>query len=558
MLKRIKYEDFDEQTKKYINAAIEVYNAIKDFDITKEINRIWAVEQYELRKLDKKVLSLFIAGFLVDGNLKNILEQYDEIKLDDLLFFATINRYEIKKLPDNEYASFYANNFEMDLFSLLEGYNFNVKKVTPEVIVDSLSGGLGKKVLECFFRQFVSKEWGLILSNHLLFKALRNYSLSNGNITEKNNNNDFEDDYYKSMLNYLNLNHLSTAAKEEPEKEDMTVADEQLWKALEEIKGKFIGQENAAEALFYNIVNNQELAKTDGVYDEERAIIFLDGPSGTGKTAITKDITERLDIPFTSTSIVNYSSTGYVGGDVTDTLKDLYKKANGNLEKAQTGIVVLDEFDKLAQRGEGLVMKKAVQQQLLDFLGGGKYTLKVGSSIFGSKEIEFDTSKLTFVCLGALTDLRTSKTKKSQPIGFGNTDSETEQADYSITPQDLISIGFEKEVVARFNTYLHTDDYSREALMKILKNSTISPLISFRRWVEARGKKLVVDEDVYDVITDKAYELNTGARSLQTIMNSIRTVYIKEVLRGTNDTITLDSKTVTNICEQSISRKRRI
>ena len=291
--------------------------------------------------------------------------------------------------------------------------------------------------------------------------------------------------------------------------------------------------------------------------DGQRSIIFLDGPTGTGKTAIAREITEKLGIPFISSSVTNFSSAGYVGEDITDTLKELYKKADGDLEKAQRGIIVFDEFDKITySQNRGLEMKKAVQQQLLDFLGGGKYRLRIGNNIFDMKEIEFDTSKITFICLGALTDLRSQKTEKKQLMGFGSSQ-QNNQKDYTITPQDLIGIGLEKELVGRFNTYLHTNDYSRENLSKILKESTISPLIGFRQWIESKGKKLQIDDDVYNLIADQAYELNTGARSLQTVMNNIRTPFIKEVLRGDNEIIHLDSETVRKINGQIISRRGR-
>ena len=203
-------------------------------------------------------------------------------------------------------------------------------------------------------------------------------------------------------------------------------------------------------------------------------------------------------------------------------------------------------------------MKRAVQQQLLDFLGGGKYTIRVGNSIFDMKEFEFDTSKLTFVCLGALTDLRQQKIKPKQSMGFGQPSLQDSQQDYTIKPQDLMEIGLERELVGRFNTYIHTNDYSRESLIKILRNSTISPLIGFKQWIESRGKKLEIDEDVYDIIADQAYELNTGARSLQTIVNNIRTPFIKEVLRGTSQIIHLDSETVIKVGEQAMNRRGRV
>lgn len=295
----------------------------------------------------------------------------------------------------------------------------------------------------------------------------------------------------------------------------------------------------------------------EDIPDGQRSIIFMDGPTGTGKTAITREITEKLGIPFSASSITNYSAAGYIGGNITDILKELYKKADGDLELAQRGIIVLDEIDKITYENNkrSLEMKRAVQEQLLDFLGGGKYYIRVSDNIFDKSEIEFDTSKLTFVCLGALTNLRSKKTQIKQSIGFIHTSQASEELNYSITPQDLMNIGLEKELVGRFNTYLHTNDYNKESLLKILKESTISPLIGFKKWIEVRGKKLIIDEDVYDLIAEQAYALNTGARSLQTVMNNIRTYFIKEVLRGSNNTIHLDSETIAKINGETINRK---
>ena len=120
-----------------------------------------------------------------------------------------------------------------------------------------------------------------------------------------------------------------------------------------------------------------------------------------------------------------------------------------------------------------------------------------------------------------------------------------------------MSIGLERELVGRFNTYLHTEDYSKEALERILRESTISPLSGFKKWIESHGKQFTMDDDVYAIIAEQAYELNTGARSLQTIMNNIRTKYIKEVLRGTSDTIHLDSETVIQTNNQTVHRRGR-
>lgn len=328
-------------------------------------------------------------------------------------------------------------------------------------------------------------------------------------------------------------------------------------KILTSIQQKFIGQEEAAKLLFLNIIKNQKLAGIPNVPSGTRSIMFIDGPSGTGKTAITKDITDNLGLPFVATSITNYSATGYVGGNITDILKELYIKAGGNLDNAERGIVVLDELDKIVNSGrDDLTMKTAVQHQLLDFLGGGKYTIEVDKG----KTVDFDTSKLTFVCLGALTNLRNSKMQVSskRPIGFNvKYDEKKDAKDYSITPDDLIKMGFEKELVGRFNTYVHTKDYSKDDLKKILLESKISPLIGFKTFVSSLGKKLVIDDDAYDLIAEAAHDLNTGARSLQAVVNNLETQYLEESLLGVDNEIHVTEEDVRRINEAAFKEKGR-
>lgn len=560
----MKYDEFNEKTKLYINKAMDLYSSIKEKDIVQYVSRFSEEKNYKFTKTDKKILSLFIAGYMVEEDLKDILSKYDDIKLQALLSFADIETKEIKKLADEEYSEFYHKYFQLDLVSIMKEKTpfYDINFITPEVIIWCLGGvTINESEILNYFCTKYDISCGLWFHDHPLFKALKKYNLINGSISEKNFSKGNNLGNSSSMFDFSPKKQSMYMPKEQPQKSKLISTDfnaDSIWLILDEIQKKFIGQEEAVEGLFYNIVNNQQLAQNEEMPDGQRSIIFLDGPTGTGKTAITREITKKLGIPFTSTSITNYSSTGYVGGDITDVLKDLYKKTNGDIEKAQRGIVVFDEFDKIAySRSGGLEMKRAVQQQLLDFLGGGKYTIRVGNSTSDMKEFEFDTSKLTFVCLGALTDLRQQKIKPKQSMGFGQPSLQDSQQDYTIKPQDLMEIGLERELVGRFNTYIHTNDYSRESLIKILRNSTISPLIGFKQWIESRGKKLEIDEDVYDIIADQAYELNTGARSLQTIVNNIRTPFIKEVLRGTSQIIHLDSETVIKVGEQAMNRKGR-
>lgn len=557
------YSDLSEETQLFLNKAMDIYSIIKDKSLNRTVKDIIGTKDYEFTKLDKKVLALFIAGLLVEGNLKEIFSQYDDIKLDNLFDFIGIKESDITPIEDEKYEEFFDKNIKLDLVTILKERHWGntINFVTPEVVISSLQhiSLSGSNILEYYKDKYNLKSGGIFISEHPLFRALENYTLLDGSVSKKDSPKGNNVGLGSSLFATSPLKKGDPKPLIQTQKQQKTVKfDDSVWQLLDEIQRKFIGQEVAAEGLFYNIINNQLLAEMEDIPDGQRSIIFIDGPTGTGKTAITREITEKLGIPFTSSSVTNYSSTGYVGGDITDVLKELYRKADGDLEKAQRGIIVFDEFDKIAySRSGGLEMKKAVQQQLLDFLGGGKYNIRVGNSIFDMNEIEFDTSKLTFVCLGALTDLRSKKTETRQTIGFGQTSQSSEEQTYSITPQDLMSIGLERELVGRFNTYLHTDDYSKESLEKILRESTISPLIGFKKWIEARGKQLIIDEKVYGLIAEQAYELNTGARSLQTVMNNIRTSFIREVLRGTDNTIHLDSETVIKANGQTMNRKGR-
>lgn len=559
----LEYKDLSKDTKKYFNMAMDIFSSIIESDISKDVRGIVGREFYHFTLLDKRILSLFLAGLLVDGDLKDIFSNYSDIKTSDLLKFMNLSEEEIKHLNDSEYEEFYKKNFLLDLITLFQEKEtfYKINSITPAIIMSCLSG---VKVCSSDILNYYGNEYNLSIHwfhEHPIFSAVQNYAFLDGSLEKKEVNSSKTSNKFLSSFLGMPLEATKESKSSKKQKSllfDNGKIDDIIWELLVELKKKFIGQEGATEDLFYNIVNNQLLASMEHIPDGQRSLIFLDGPTGTGKTAIARDITDKLGIPFTSTSITNYSSTGYVGGDISDVLKELYKKADGDLEKAERGIVVFDEFDKIAfSRSGGLEMKQAVQQQLLDFLGGGKYTIRVGESIFDRSDIEFDTSKITFICLGALTELRANKTGKKAGIGFGEMNTPTQTIEYSITPQDLMNIGLERELVGRFNTYLHTIDYSKDDLEKILRESTISPFIGFKTWIESRGKKLEIDENVYGIIAEQAYELNIGARSLQTVMNNIRTAFLSEVLRGNLSTITLDSDTVIRLSGQAITRKGR-
>ncbi|MBQ3474996.1 MAG: AAA family ATPase [Bacilli bacterium] len=302
---------------------------------------------------------------------------------------------------------------------------------------------------------------------------------------------------------------------------------------IETISSKIVGQRKVIETLVSNIYYNQVLIDyltKNGTYDpsrldSSRVAILLDGSTGTGKTAIEKEIARMLDLPIVITNANSFSETGYVGPTITDILNKLLDQANGNLEKAERGIIVLDEIDKVASKENiyGKDMDRGVQEELLSFIGGGEYDLK--SNELFSKPIRFDTSKITFILSGAFTDLREEKIKeeekKNKPMGFNTTTSKSNS--YEITPEDYIKYGLMREFFGRIKVLTSTKSYKLEDLKKILLTSVISPLKNFENSVKMFGYSgISYDEDFVTELATVALEMGTGARSLQTIMSGIQ------------------------------------
>lgn len=573
----INYKDLDEETKKYINRAIDLYMAIKEKELSYFHKDTIDSEDRNLNQVDKKTYSFLLAIDSLSETTRKPFDDYGGFDTDSICEFVKLDKSAIKKkkpLSEEKYAEI----FELEFSSLLMVYlgeyakfGREVQKIRPEVILAALStrGRVASEIVENYFSQH-SRSFHLISADNPIYKALEAVCEKNNYVTYRSSNNKSNNDNANTGLPFLGGGLFSPLSPvitrpgltkkvlepEPKEKEKIDITDAEIWDYLDVLKGKFIGQEEFAEEIFYNIVNNIQLSRMQGV-NAGRSIIFVDGPSGTGKTAITTDIAGVLGVPCVCSAITKFTASGYVGGDLEDLLKQLYEKSGNNLALAERGILIIDEFDKVAINGDrDLRMKQAVQDQLLSLLGGEKYTLSMGISLFGGPEVEFDTSKLTIICLGAITNLREEKTSNKPTIGFA-TEEKKEESSYIIKPEDLIKMGLQKELVGRINTFLHTKDYSIEDLEKILRISSISPIVGLKTWAEALGKSITIDDEVYPLIAEKAYDLNTGARSLQTVVNSIRTRFLKIVLREKEKDIHLGADDVNAAYAKTINRVKR-
>ena len=325
---------------------------------------------------------------------------------------------------------------------------------------------------------------------------------------------------------------------------------------------KIVGQEEAIRTLVNQIFNNQmiihELSKNGDLditeLDARKTSILLDGETGTGKTAIIKDICKQLDLPVVIASSTNFSGTGYVGASITDLLIDLLKQSNNDLNKAERGIIVFDEIDKLAFSKEAVIgkdMKEEVQHELLTFIGGGEYDVPIGEGFF-SQNVKFNTSKITFILSGAFTDLREYKIKEvdksHKAMGFSTESSDNYEKEYIVTPDDYIKYGLMREFFGRIKVLASTKSYSLEDCKRILLESTISPLLNFEKNVKMYGYPgIEYNEDFLNKVSEEGMKMKTGARGLQTVISGIQNNMLNGLINNEydiNKPIVLDTKMI--------------
>lgn len=315
---------------------------------------------------------------------------------------------------------------------------------------------------------------------------------------------------------------------------------------IESISKRIVGQSEAIKTLVSNIYFNQLLiesltnkddANILNELDSRKVAILLDGTTGTGKTAIIKEISNRFKLPMVIVNANSFSETGYVGPSITEILSELLKQANGNINLAQRGIVFLDEVDKIAENNEDDYhsMKLGVQKELLGFMSGAKYDLKGETkTIFEKAEIlKFDTSKLTFILSGAFTRIKDKKIaeKNRKILGFNDQFTVDNDCTYTMDADDYIEYGLMKEFFGRIKVIVATRTYSIEDLKSILLKSEISPIKGFEKNCIMLGYNgIEYNEEIIDRLATEAYNMGTGARALQSLVTGMQDVILYDLI----------------------------
>lgn len=314
-------------------------------------------------------------------------------------------------------------------------------------------------------------------------------------------------------------NKFLKSMKKKKNKNKKVVEDLNILKMYDQIRQTIIAQDEQVKQILASVYKNQKIINSsldDRTIAKLKENIIVYGPTGTGKTEILTQIAKICDVPIVIEDATSFSETGYVGRDVSEMLGDLYSLSGNDIELAQKGILVIDEFDKLGESSaEGSMdgpSKNGVQRSLLKLLDGGTITFREDN--YDGNLIDFDTSKLTVVALGAFSSM-----KKND--------------DYSdISTRDLIEQGIMREVMGRFSKLVPMNHFSKKDYRRILLESNLSPINTYQKLFDEMGIKFSYDDELIDYIIDEAEALDCGARSLKTVFDEIISDELFDVFSG--------------------------
>lgn len=342
------------------------------------------------------------------------------------------------------------------------------------------------------------------------------------------------------------VNHIQQAVKEftgeavpaskadVPEQHDLTKIPKPV-EICEFLNSYVIGQESAKKYLSVAVYNHyKRLAQhADDDVDIEKSNIIMVGPTGTGKTLLAKTIARLLDVPFTIVDATVLTEAGYVGEDIESLLTRLLQAADYNVEKAEKGIVFIDEIDKIARKGDNPsitrdVSGEGVQQGLLKLLEGSIVNVppQGGRKHPEQRMIPVNTKNILFICGGAFDGIerKIAQRLNSHVVGYTNSvrpGVNRENFLQYVAPQDLKSFGLIPEIIGRLPILTHLDPLDRSALRRILTEPKNAIVKQYQKLFKMDGVELEFEPATLDLIVDKAIEYKLGARGLRSIVESI-------------------------------------
>mgnify|MGYP004513573711 FL=1 len=386
---------------------------------------------------------------------------------------------------------------------------------------------------------------GILTLSHEPYPSLGLLEVTNTLITFVNSKVVFtflEKDKYdiiSDIINAENINNsviidIKTGARKKFVKEFNILTPKEI---VSELDKKVIGQDEAKKAL--SVHAYLHCLRINGNKDIPfRSNILMIGPTGVGKTYLVKTLAEILGLPFSRADVTTLTETGYVGDDVEVVLYNLYRKANGDLDKAQYGIVFLDEIDKIAkaephQSTTGNPSDKAVQEALLSMMNGEDIRVpEFGDRrmMHSSDGIIMNTKNILFIFGGAfigLEDIIKMRLKGESGLGFGSNailnknKLQKNRILSQVDVKDVEKYGMIPEFIGRIPIIVTLNELTKDNLKDILMKSAESPIIKYTDFFKSIGKKLILNEDAINYIVDRALSINMGARALKSIVETV-------------------------------------
>ncbi len=339
-----------------------------------------------------------------------------------------------------------------------------------------------------------------------------------------------EDDYERELeIDDLYEEHLreknnKSNAKDQKELPNIIELEKTILKRI-------IGQDEQVRTAISEIYNSHESSNPNKKFNDEdtlKTVMLIMGGTGSGKSEMIKQIAKELDIPCTKQDATEFTEEGYVGRSVREIIKDLLEAAKNDISKAERGIIIIDEIDKKATRGEMTgrdVSGVGVLQSLLKMTEDGSYQVRINGQLK-----EFSTQNVKFIFAGAFSGIEDIAKKRSKKqIGFVNETSRSNDIP-EITTQDIVEYGLSPEFVGRMNVLIKMNEISENLLERIMLEGEISELAKLTRILERNNVKLEFHEGFVKDVAREAIKQNMGARAISKILRNVFREVLRELL----------------------------